>query len=76
MASAMARNGGQRQALVSAIRKKFEDDARAVLRPEEAVLILEWAVDSSEDACQKELLHLFGAMGGLELVRNALLRHN
>ena len=71
--SAVARNGGERQALFSAIRNKVTDRGGAVIRPAEVVLILEWAVEAEDAACQAELLKIFGAAGGLDIVRSALI---
>ena len=73
MASALARNGGERRALLSAIRAKIKENKRTVLRPAEAVMMLEWAVEAEDPSCRAELLEIFSAAGGLVLVRRALL---
>ena len=73
MASALARNGGERQELLSAIRSRMTEDKGAVLRPAEVVLILEWVMDCEDAECQAELLQVFRAMGGLDVVRRAIM---
>ncbi|MEO3414017.1 hypothetical protein AAFO92_05085 [Roseovarius sp. CAU 1744] len=72
MASALARDGGERQALLSAIRQKLTDGRGAVLRPCEAVMVLEWAIDCDESELRSELLNIFAATGGLEIFRKAV----
>ncbi len=71
MASTLARGGGERQALLSAIRRKMESDANATLRPKEAVMVLEWAIDCDDSDQKADLLDIFSVMGGMELLRNA-----
>ena len=72
MASALARGGGERQMLLSAIRQQMENNEGAVLRPSEAVMVLEWAIDCDEASLKTELLSIFAAMGGLRLFRDAV----
>lgn len=71
MASALARGGGERQALLSAIRQKMDGDAGATLRPKEAVMVLEWAIECDDQDQKADLLHIFAAMGGVKLMRSA-----
>lgn len=71
MASTLARGGGERQALLSVIRQKMDSDANATLRPKEAVMVLEWAIDCDDSDQKADLLNIFAVMGGMELLRNA-----
>lgn len=71
MASGLARNGGKKHELLSAIRQKMDADQGAQLRPAEAVMVLEWAIDCDDHACKAELLNIFDAMGGLRLMKEA-----
>ncbi len=71
MASALARGGGERQALLSAIRQKMDSDANATLRPKEAVMVLEWAIDCDDRDQKADLLSIFAEMGGMKLMRAA-----
>ena len=71
MASEKARNGGKREELLSAIRTKMNTGTGARLKPAEAVMILEWAVECDDDRCTAELLRIFGVMGGVQLLREA-----
>ena len=70
MASELARNGGRKQQLLAAIRQKMEADSDAQLRPAEAVMVLEWAIDCEDIACKADLLNIFDRMGGLRLMRD------
>ncbi|MFD1159487.1 hypothetical protein [Roseovarius aestuarii] len=70
MASELARNGGKRHALLSAIRQKMAEDRDAQLRPSEAVMVLEWAIECEDNFCKAELLNIFSAMGGLTLMKD------
>ena len=70
MASELARNGGKKKGLLSAIRQKMAEDVDAELRPAEAVLLLQWAIECDDNACKAELLHIFDKMGGLRLIED------
>lgn len=71
MASELARNGGKKQGLLSAIRQKMAEDDDAELCPAEAVTLLQWAIECDDNARKAELLNIFHRMGGLQLMRDA-----
>lgn len=72
MSGELARNGGKRQVLLSAIRQRMKAEKGARLRPAEAVMVLEWAIDCDDPAGAAELLKIFAGYGGMQLVREAL----
>ena len=72
MSGKSARNGGKRQVLLSAIRQRADAEEGARLRPAEAVMVLEWAIDCKDNPCVAELLKIFDETGGMALVREAL----
>ena len=72
MSSGLARNGGKRHALLSAIRHKMDTEEGAQLRPAEAIMVLEWAIECDDPGCTAELLNIFDVMGGLRLVKDVL----
>ncbi len=76
MASELARDGGGKQQLLAAIRRKMEADAGAQLRPAEAVMVLEWAIECDDIANKAELLNIFDRMGGLRLMRDVFANLN
>ncbi|WP_223413007.1 hypothetical protein [Roseovarius aestuarii] len=46
------------------------EDRDAQLRPSEAVMVLEWAIECEDNFCKAELLNIFSAMGGLTLMKD------
>lgn len=71
MASKKAPNGGEREMILSAIRKKLRENHGEQIRPHEAILILEWAIECKDRTRRDELLELFDTLGGVKLMRDA-----
>ncbi|WP_306116551.1 MULTISPECIES: hypothetical protein [unclassified Roseovarius] len=49
----------------------MDSDANATLRPKEAVMVLEWAIDCDDRDQKADLLSIFAEMGGMKLMRAA-----
>ncbi len=75
MVCGLARNGGERHELLSAIRQKMASGGGARFRLGEALMVLEWAIECDESEDKKELLDIFDVMGGMALRKDALA-HN
>lgn len=62
----------RRTALLRDLEKRLRSGRRPLLRPSEAMRILDWAVSCDRPETQREILTLFRGLGGLEMVRAAL----
>lgn len=64
--------GAKQETLLFAIQHRLESGERPLLRPSEAVALLDWAISCEDAARQSDLLRLFRQLGGLEMVSAAL----
>lgn len=72
MVSDQSPDGAERETLLFAIRHRLQSGGSARLKPSEAALLLEWALECRDPEQQADLLNLFRLLGGLGMVQAAL----